>query len=64
MSLVIRLVEPRSECTLLQAVAHPSASVATTEMMMLNKLEAEEEELLFKQMILVLAQAPELALEQ
>ena len=64
MSLEIRLVEPRSECTLLQAVAHPSASVATTEMMMLNKLEAEEEELLFKLLQMMLVQAPELELEQ
>ena len=41
MSLVIRLVEPRSESTPLQAVAHPSASVATM-VTMTNKTEAEE----------------------
>ena len=42
MSLVIRLVEPRSESTPLQEVAHPSALVAITETTMINKTEGEE----------------------
>lgn len=42
MSLEIRLEEPRSESTPLQAVAHPSASVATM-VTTINKTEAEEE---------------------
>ena len=41
MSLEIRLEEPRSESTPLQAVAHPSASVATMVMTVI-KTEAEE----------------------
>ena len=42
MSLEIRLEEPRSEFTPLQAVAHPSASVATMVTTVINKTEAEE----------------------
>ena len=41
MSLEIRLEEPRSESTPLQAVAHPSASVATMVTTVI-KTEAEE----------------------
>ena len=42
MSLEIRLVEPRSESTPLQVVAHPSASVATMVTTVINKTDEEE----------------------
>ena len=43
MSLEIRLEEPRSESTPLQAVAHPSALVATMVTTVINNKTEEEE---------------------
>ena len=63
MSLEIRLEEPRSESTPLQAVAHPSASVATMVTTVINKTEAEEASKIKTLELEQLVQWPEQVLE-